>query len=62
MTDTQMKDLNDSRLFDEIIRDAVKHRTLHNVYFEAGYREGVRDTERKLSLATVPISRPPNIS
>ena len=46
MTDT-MKDLNDSRLFDEIIRDAVKHRTLHKVYYEAGYREGVRDTERQ---------------
>jgi hypothetical protein len=42
-----MKNLSDSRLWDEIIRDAVKHRTLHQMYFEAGYREGVRDTERQ---------------
>jgi hypothetical protein len=43
-----MKDLTDLHLFDEIIRDAVKHRTLHTVYYEAGYRDGVRDSERRV--------------
>jgi hypothetical protein len=30
-----------------LARDAVEHGTLQKIYFEAGYREGVRDTERQ---------------
>ena len=42
-----MKHLTETYMWDQILRDAVEHRTLHQIYFEAGYREGVRDTERQ---------------
>jgi hypothetical protein len=41
-----MKDFTETRIWDQVIRDAVEHRTLHRIYYEAGYREGVRDAER----------------
>lgn len=45
-----MRDLTDTKMFDAIIRDACRHRTLEAIYRESGYRDGyragVRDTER----------------
>jgi len=55
-----MKYLTEARVWDEIIRDAVKyralrervicdaveHRTLEQIYYEAGYRAGVRDSSQ----------------
>ena len=37
-----MKHLTDTRLWDQIIRDAVEHCTMQEIYYEAGYRAGFR--------------------
>jgi hypothetical protein len=42
-----MKHLSDTRMWDQIIRDAVQHRTMEHIYYEAGYRAGVRDAGRE---------------
>jgi hypothetical protein len=42
-----MKHLTDTYLWEQITRDAVEHRTMQRIYYEAGYRAGVRDAEHK---------------
>jgi hypothetical protein len=42
-----MKNLTDTYLWDQIIRDAVEFRA-SRIFYEAGYRAGVRDTERPI--------------
>jgi len=35
--------LTETRWWDQMIRDAVEHRTLRGIYYEAGYRAGRAD-------------------
>jgi hypothetical protein len=41
-----MKHLTETYTWEQIIRDAVEHRAMQRIYYEAGYRAGVRDAER----------------
>jgi hypothetical protein len=45
-----MKHLTDTPAWEQIIRDAVQHRTMEHIYYEAGYRAGVRDADQNISM------------
>jgi len=54
-----MKYLTEARVWDQIIHDAVQHRTMEYIYYEAGYRAGVRDAERAEPKGPTPPERKP---